>query len=241
MRGNMNKNKINGKKSELKGSDNGKNIPRKSDQSKILPLKDKAIAGILIFLVGGIALMGFITAEVLYPGYSTEQEISDLGASRPPDSVIKEPSATIFNTTMMICGIILLTGTFFIHRIYADKIFTIFMGLFGLGILGVGVFPGNITPWHGLFALLTFVSGGIVLILSKRVVRKPFKYLGLVFGTISLGFLASAIFLGDSNPLYFLGLGGIERWVVYPIILWMTGFGGYLLGDLEELRDERSS
>ena len=44
------------------------------------PLKDKAMAGVMLFLVGGIALMGIITAEVMYPDYSTQQEISDLGA-----------------------------------------------------------------------------------------------------------------------------------------------------------------
>lgn len=33
-------------------------------------------------------------------------------------------------------------------------------------------------------------------------------------------------------------VGGIERWVVYPLLLWIIGFGGYLLGDhdLEEKR-----
>jgi hypothetical protein len=27
-----------------------------------------------------------------------------------------------------------------------------------------------------------------------------------------------------------LGDGGTERWVAYPVVLWMTGFGGCLLG-----------
>lgn len=44
--------------------------------------------------------------------------------------------------------------------------------------------------------------------------------------------------LGEANPLLFLGLGGIERWVVYPILLWMTGFGGYLLGASKEVRED---
>jgi len=198
-----------------------------------LPFQDKVIAGVFLFLVGGIALMGIITAEVLYPDYSAQQEISDLGASRPPDSVIHEPSSTIFNLTMMICGAMMLISTFLIHRIYEDRIFTIFLGLFGLGIFGVGIFPGNITPWHMIFAMLTFVSGGFVPIFSAKVVRKPFKYLGLIYGIISLGFLFSTVFLGDANPLNFLEFGGIERWVVYPLLLWITGFGGYLLGDTE--------
>ncbi len=198
-----------------------------------LPFQDKVLAGIFLFLVSGIALMGIITAEVMYPDYSTQQEISDLGASRPPDSIIHEPSSTIFNFTMMICGALVLISTFFVNRIYEDRIFTIFLGLFGLGIFGVGVFPGNITPWHMIFAMLTFVSGGFVPIFSTRVVKAPFKYLGLIYGVISLGFLFSTVFLGDANPLNFLEFGGIERWVVYPLLLWMTGFGGYLLGDIK--------
>ncbi len=198
-----------------------------------LPFQDKVVAGIFLFLVGGIALMGIITAEVLYPDYSTQQEISDLGASRPPDSVIHEPSSTIFNVTMLICGALVLAATFLIYRIYEDKIFTTFLGSFGLGIFGVGVFPGNITPWHMIFAMLTFVSGGFVPIFSTRVVKAPFKYLSLIYGVISLGFLFSTVFLGDANPLNFLEFGGIERWVVYPLLLWITGFGGYLLGDIK--------
>ena len=27
-----------------------------------------------------------------------------------------------------------------------------------------------------------------------------------------------------------LGIGGIERWIVYPVILWVIAFGGYLSG-----------
>jgi hypothetical protein len=27
-----------------------------------------------------------------------------------------------------------------------------------------------------------------------------------------------------------LGAGGAERWVAYPIVLWLVVFGGYLIG-----------
>ena len=134
---------------------------------------------------------------------------------------------------MLICGALVLASTYFVFQIYKDRIFTLFLGLFGLGIFGVGVFPGNITPWHLMFAMLTFISGGFVPIFSARVVRKPFKYLSLIYGMISLGFLLRNIFLGDSNPLNVLEFGGIERWVVYPLLLWITGFGGYLMGDMK--------
>lgn len=103
--------------------------------------KQKVLAGVLLFLVGEIALLGIITAEALYPGYSTVQEISDLGATRPPNSVIHQPSATIFNLTMMVCGAILLFTTYLVYNIFEDRFFTGALGLFGLGILGVGLFP----------------------------------------------------------------------------------------------------
>lgn len=189
-------------------------------------------AGSLLFLVGGIALLGIVTAEVLYPGYTTLQEISDLGASRPPDSVIHQPSATIFNATMLVSGALVLAATYFVHRAFDRLVLTVPLGLFGLGVFGVGVFPGNRVPWHGLFALLTFSAGGLSAVLSARVVAAPFRYLSLAFGAISLAALASVVLLGvgEGNPLMVLGLGGVERWIVYPILLWVTGFGGYLLG-----------
>lgn len=106
---------------------------------------------------------------------------------------------------------------------------------FGFGAFGVGVFPGNVTPWHGLFALLTFFTGGITVVLSSQVVSRPFSVLCGLFGGISLLVLISVFFyglvIGSPSPLEFLGSGGIERWVAYPLIVWVPAFGGYLLGD----------
>ncbi len=84
--------------------------------SKRIFYNQRYIAGAIMFFVGAFALMGIITSETLYPGYSTLQEISDLGASRPPNSIIHQPSATIFNTTMIISGALLLTATYFVKK-----------------------------------------------------------------------------------------------------------------------------
>jgi len=85
-----------------------------------------------------------------------------------------------------------------------------------------------------LFALLTFFTGGITVLLSSRVVSRPFSLLCGLFGGISLLVLGSVFFyglvIGGPHPLAFLGGGGIERWVAYPLILWILAFGGYLLG-----------
>lgn len=185
-------------------------------------------------LAGFIAFMGIITAEVLYPEYSTRQDISDLGSTRPPDPVIHEPSATIFNSTMLITGILVLIAAYFVYQVMDRRGFPLALAIFGFGAFGVGVFPGNVTPWHGLFALLTFFMGGITVVLSSRIVSRPFSVLCGLFGGISLLVLVSVFFyglvIGGPHPLEFLGGGGIERWVVYPLIFWVLAFGGYLLG-----------
>src|SRR6056297_981575 len=193
-----------------------------------------SIAGFSMVLSGFIAFMGIITAEVLYPNYSTRQDISALGSTRPPDPIIHEPSATIFNSTMLVTGALVLVAAYFVYRAMDRRDFPVGLIIFGVSIFGVGVFPGNVTPWHGLFALLTFFSGGVTVVLSSRVVSGPFSVLCGFFGGISLLVLVSVFFyglvVGGPSPLAFLGPGGIERWVAYPLVLWVPAFGGYLLG-----------
>ncbi|WP_336037799.1 DUF998 domain-containing protein [Halobacterium yunchengense] len=185
-------------------------------------------------LSGFIAFMGIITAEVLYPEYSTRQDLSDLGSTLPPNPIIHEPSATIFNSTMLLTGALVLFSAYFVYRGTSNWGFPLALAIFGFGAFGVGLFPSNVTPWHGLFALLTFFSGGITVILSSRVVARPFSLLCGLFGGISLLMLVSVflfgLLIGGPHPLELLGSGGIERWVAYPLILWILAFGGYLLG-----------
>ncbi len=189
-------------------------------------------AGALAFIAGVIILMGIITAEATYPGYSTSQnEISDLGATRPPNSIIVQPAASIFNTTMVVSGLMILAAAYFVHRGYRDLLVTVLIGLLGIGAIGVGIFPGNTGVPHALSAQITFIAGGLSAIAAYRVERAPFRYISVVLGLIALVTLFLAYILGEGHPLIFLGLGGVERWVAYPIVLWITGFGGYLMGD----------
>jgi hypothetical protein len=52
----------------------------------------------------------------------------------------------------------------------------------------------------------------------------------MLLGVINLACLVSYFTLGDANPMWALGVGGAERWVAYPVLLWAMGFGGYLAG-----------
>ncbi len=188
------------------------------------------LSGLLYFLAGAIVLMGIITAEAFYPdGYSTfKNEISDLGATRQPNSISYKPSSTIFNTIMLAAGLLVLVASFYQHPYFKKLLFTIPVILFGLGLVGVGIFPGNVTPYHSMAAMLTFLSGGFCAITSFKVVTLPFKYISILFGSVAMITWFMAVF-ASGLLLSSIGIGGIERWVAYPIMLWLTGLGGNLM------------
>jgi hypothetical membrane protein len=118
----------------------------------------------------------------------------------------------------------ILAAVYLLHIQDTRKLFLVPLALFGIGVLGVGLFPGNTTP-HAYFAITTFFSGGVSAILSSKVVNGPYKYIAVALGSIGLfSLFFSSLFVS------YIGAGGIERWIAYPITLWMIGYGGYLMG-----------
>ena len=177
-------------------------------------------AGVLFFLGGSIVLMSIITAEAFYPaGYSTaKSQISDLGSTVPPASLIYQPSARIFNGTMLMAGFMVLIATWYLHQFFRKWLVTIPLSLFGLGLVGIGFFPGNHVPYHNMSAMLAFLSGGVSAITASTVSSAPFRYFGIAFGLIVLTAWFTAV-LSPNLLSPFIGDGGTERWVAYPIML----------------------
>jgi hypothetical membrane protein len=190
-------------------------------------------SGLLLFFAGFIIFMAIITGEIFFKkAYNTRDSyISELGAPPPHETIKAEPSATIFNYSMIISGLMIMVATFFIQKIFRKLIITIPLGLFGLGISGVGIFPGNIAPWHGICALVLFIAGGSGAITSYKILSAPLKYVFMLLGIIALLFLAAYKYF-----IPYLGAGGTERWVFYPAVFWITGLGCYLLGIKDEYR-----
>lgn len=187
------------------------------------------IAGGLLLTAGATILLGIITAEALYTApYTTRMEISDLGAT--DKGFILHPSSYVFNATMLVAGAMIIIGAWFTHRALHRRAVTIPTGLLGVGVLGVGIFPGNIHPWHPLFAFTAFLAGGVAVLLSYKVTPQPLRTIFAVMGTVSLLFTVAGVFLAEWGPFGRLELGGVERWMVYPVVLWLVGFGGYLAG-----------
>ena len=181
-----------------------------------MALSPKQTAGLLLF-VGVTQLMIFmIVASALYPVYNiADNYISDLGVG---------PTATIFGTSVFICGILIILSAYFCFKEFQDKIFSILLGIAGLGLAGVGIFPET-TALHIPFATIAFFFGPIAILSSYRITKPPFTYFALILGAFSL----LALILLLSQATLGLGNGGMERMIAYPILIWGAGFGGYLM------------
>jgi hypothetical membrane protein len=206
---------------------------------------NQKIAGALFFVGAVVVIMGIVLAEIFYPGYNVSSNfISDLGAFCRIQGgqyvcQINQPSSTIFNGCNVVFGVLVLLGSYFAYRTFRNRLFTILLVLTGIGITGVGIFPENVlggTPHH-IVSQMIFIFGGLSAIAAYRIERSPMNYFSVIMGVVTLAFWSFLewgflkLMEGTTSSNYLgLGVGGIERVVAYPLLLWVVGFGGYLMG-----------
>jgi len=176
------------------------------------------VAGLLLFVGGAQSFLAIIIAEALYPGYSTSQNfVSDLGVG---------PSALIFRPSIFLLGVLGIASTYLIQRVFKSRIFSVCLILTSIGLIGGILFTEDSPVVHTIFSLVLIASGGISAIVSYKFEKPPLSYVSVVLGVVALSALAllvSGIYLG-------LGTGGMERMSLYPVLLWLIGFGAHLTG-----------
>lgn len=194
-------------------------------------LNGSKVAGALLFVGGLQWFMIVMAAETLFPGYSVRSnDLSDLASTVPPNTSLIQPSAIMFNATTFLLGLMILISAVLIHRAYGERLFSVLFAVSGAAAMGVGVFPRDTGAIHGLVALVTFAASSLSAIAAYRLEKKPLAYISVVIGVFSLIVLFSALFMGGSSPfLLAFGRGGEERFVAYPVLLWIISFGGYLM------------
>ena len=199
---------------------------------------DGKIAGVLFFVAATQFVLCFIVAEALYPGYSvSDNYISDLGVG---------PSSLIFNSSIFLLGLLSIIGAYFLPRTIDFRALTILLVLMAIGAMGAGVFTKDFTTIHGAVSSMAFAFGGLSAIASFKVLKKPLSVISLMLGLVTLG--ALALFAGGlltsgaytsieapSSDLFLgIGPGGMERMIVYPALIWLIGFSGYLIAMSEK-------
>ncbi len=193
-----------------------------------MALSDASKAGVAIFVGATQFSIGLILAEIYYPGYNVSTNyISDLGANCPTlqTCVINQPTSIIFNSSIILLGLLVLLGAYFINRAFHWKPATLMIGIAGIGLLGVGLFPETTGIWHSIFSLIVFLFTGLTALVTARFQKKPMFYFSIILGLFTL--VALVLYVGGTN--LGLGAGGMERMVVYPVLLWALGFGGHMM------------
>lgn len=177
----------------------------------------RKIAGTLV-LAGAIQfIFGMVVTEALYRYYSVaDNYISDLGVG---------PSAFIFNSSVFVFGLLGAVAAYFVWRGIGEKIFVLLLFIAGIGVMGVGVFTENAGTIHSAVSMIAFLFGGLSAIGSCKLEESPLNYISVILGLIA--FVAMVLFI-TQNYLG-LGVGGMERMIAYPEVLWAVAFGGYLI------------
>jgi len=197
-----------------------------------MKFEPRKLAGLLLFVAAAQFLMGMLFAEALYPGYSISGNyISDLGAfcngvfPAAGVCVIYQPTSTIFNSSVFLLGLLLVIAAYVFWRPLRWRTFSLLVLLTGVGAMGVGVFPEIFPVAHEITSDIAFIFAGISAIWAYRLTKSPMSYLSVILGVVNL----VAVVLFTANILFGLGVGGMERTIVYPVVLWAVGFGGYLM------------
>jgi hypothetical membrane protein len=205
----------------------------------------RVLAGALLSITGIGIILSIITNEALYPAsrhYSTfGNTISDLSGTEPPGSYVVQPNRLIFIVTMAVSGLLVLAATYLLWQVVTRRRFLVSLAALGVGLVGIAIFPGNVATYHPILALLCFVGGSVAAILSWSVIGGPARYLSVVLGWIAL--LATVLGLDPLAtwwPQTAIGVGGIERWIAYPVLLWLVLLGGTLMAQGRE-QDGRST
>jgi hypothetical membrane protein len=183
------------------------------------------LAGLLLFVLAAQFLTVIMLAASMAPDYDLAGgAISDLG-------VIPE-TALLFNVSLLSVGILNLAGGFLFYRAHGRFWILALFGMAGIGALGAGLVPLDTSGLHGLFALVAFLFVNLEAIACASVVTGPMRWVSTLAGLVGLVFVVIMVIGDAGNPAVFgpIGHGGAERMIVYPAMLWMVAFGGYLMG-----------
>ena len=181
----------------------------------------EVVAGALLSITGIGMILSIITNEALYPAarhYSTfANTISDLGWNGAAEQLHGPAEPVDLHHHDGVAGVLVLVATYLLWRVLERRRFLVALGIFGVGIVGIAVFPGNVATYHPLFSLLCFVGGSVAAILSRKILDVPLRYFAVALGSIAL---IATVFglesLENWGPQAAIGIGGIERWIAYP-------------------------
>ena len=193
----------------------------------------KGNAGIVLFVGSVQWIMMLVILESFQPNYNSALHyVSSLGS---------ETTAIIYNISIILLGVSVALSSVILYYSLdkSTKVMKLFLLLFlltGIFVIGVGIFPENVRPMHGIVTPFAFIFAIASSIISYKIVEKPFSYISLCIGlSMLVGLIIFFPYIGlpRESPITFLGLmkGTIERIIIYPLLIWLVGLSIILISD----------
>ncbi|HTP56334.1 MAG TPA: DUF998 domain-containing protein [Thermoplasmata archaeon] len=214
-------------------------------EPRLGPLVHRAVHhGALLWIVGAVQFVvamavvewRWTTAYSLRTNY-----ISDLGNTQCGDwphaasSYVCSPWHSVFNGSIIVLGLLVILGALLLRSAFPSRssrsVGLLLLILAGLGSIGVGLSPENVNiQIHTVSALLSFAGGNLALIVLGFVMFRDTRWDGYraysmfsgLVGLIALALFSTHVYLG-------LGVGGMERLIVAPLLLWLVVASIHLL------------
>lgn len=195
--------------------------------SMINEVKQRDLIGGLIF----VGILQFILAVLIgegttnHPNYSSAiHYVSTLGSGS---------TTLLFSFSVALMGLFLVVCTYFVHKEYGERIPSVLLLLSGVSAIGVGVFPENVRPFHGIFTGFVFLFAALFLISAFKFGHHLTNYLISITGCVILVLLFVLFpYLGleVESQAQFLGFykGTLERIVIYLTLTSFLLLGGFL-------------
>lgn len=152
----------------------------------------------------------------------------------------------LMNSSFVLQGFLIFFGALLVRRLFPEgRIATVALGLIalsGVGVFLVGLFPedGN-AHVHYLGAAVHFLCGNAGMVMLGFAVLYWTQWTRLVGGLSAVaGFIGlMATLLLSAHHDFGIGTGGMERVAAYPLPLWLTGIGAWLLAVRGSSRETR--
>jgi hypothetical membrane protein len=185
----------------------------------------RPLAGVLLFAVAAQFMTVIMLGASMAPGY-------DLGGGAISDLGVIAETALLFNASLIVTGLLTLAAGYLLYRYQRRPWAFAAFAVAAIGALGAGLVPLDRGDLHGLFALLAFLFFNLQPFAALGLVRGPMRLVSVLAGLTGIAFVALMVIGDAGNPGVFgpIGHGGAERMIVYPAMLWLMAFGGYLMG-----------
>lgn len=184
----------------------------------------RTVAGVAFATAGGWFAAALALSAALVPEYGVRSgSISALG--------VAPESAVLFNGSLLAVGALTVAGGYLFYRAHRTPWLLAAFVVAGLGAIGAGLFPQSTGVLHAAAALIGVIAYDMAAVGTGVRIRGPMVVASVLLGAVGLLFVV-LLPVGDGGGglLAAVGRGGADRLVVYPALVWLLVFGGYLVG-----------